>query len=155
MATEFSTTKGAQAQLPIGGAIFDREGEQFAYVKEVKGGYFKLDLPMARDTWLSSGYVSELEGNDVRLSITRGEVEEHKLSAPGLEQQEAASSDLLVDNDMALKQREHMEAELARQNAQLDRDAGRVPGTAGEMGPNDEPAENLRVNPDIGRGTIV
>ena len=50
MATEFSTTKGTQAQLPIGGAIFDREGEQFAYVKEVKGGYFKLDLPMARDT---------------------------------------------------------------------------------------------------------
>lgn len=152
--TESSTLNPTDAQLPISGAIFDREGEQFAYVKEVRGGYFKLDLPMARDIWLSSGYVSETKGNDVYLSISRDEADEHKLSAPGIEQ-EAASVDHLIDNDTALRQRERMEAELAAQNAQLDRDAGRIPGTAGEMGANDGPADNLRVNPDIGRGTIV
>lgn len=154
MATESSTTRNAQADLPIGGAIFDRDGLQFAYVKEVKGGYFKLDLPMARDIWLSSGYVTESTGNEVRLSITRDEADEHKLSAPGLEQ-EAASSDRLLDDETALRQREHMERELAQQNAQLDRDAGRVPGTAGEMGIHDKATEDLINDPQATRGPIV
>ncbi|MEO6398757.1 MAG: hypothetical protein ABIP13_09855 [Tepidiformaceae bacterium] len=152
--TESSTLNEKDAPLPISGAIFDCDGEQFAYVKEVHGGYFKLDLPMARDIWLSAGYVRETKGNDVYLSISRDEAEEHKLSAPGIEQ-EAASVDHLIDNDTALRQRERMEAELAAQNAQLDRDAGRIPGTAAEVGANDVPADNLRVNPDIGRGPVV
>ena len=109
---------------------------------------------MARDIWLSAGYVSETKGNDVYLSISREEADEHKLAAPGIEQ-EAATADHLIDNDTALRQRERMEAELAAQNAKLDRDAGRIPGTASEVGANDAPADNLRVNPDIGRGPIV
>ena len=154
MTTESSTMPGPPAEVPIGGAIFDRDGEQFAYVKEVKGGYFKLDLPMARDIWLSSGYVSETEGNDVRLTITRDEVDEHKLGAPGLEQ-EAASVDLLLDNDAALKQRERMEHELAQQNAQLDREAGLVPGTASQSGVHDQATEDLIEDAEKGRGAVI
>ena len=154
MATDFSKLKDAQAHLPIGGAIFDCNGQQFAFVKEVKGGYFKLDLPRARDIWLSSGYVSETEGNDVRLNISRDEADEHKLGAPGLEQ-EAASVDLLLDNDAALKQRERMEHELAQQNAQLDREAGLVPGTASQTGVHDQATEDLIEDAEKGRGTVI
>ena len=154
MTTESSNMTGRPAEVPIGGAIFARDGEQFAYVKEVKGGYFKLDLPMARDIWLSSGYVSETEGNDVRLNITRDEVDEHKLGAPGLEQ-EAASVDLLLDNDAALKQRERMEHELAQQNAQLDREAGLVPGTASQSGVHDQATEDLIEDAEKGRGAVI
>ena len=152
MATDYPT---AQATLPVGGAIFDREGEQFAYVKEVRGGYFKLDLPMARDMWLSSGYVSRTEGNDVRLSITREEADEHKLSQPGLEMQEGASADRLLDNDMALKQRERMERELAQQSAQLDRDAGRVPGTGTPTGEHDSATESLIESAELDSRPLV
>lgn len=148
MATEYPVVEGAAApaQLPIGAAVFDRDGEQFAYVKEVRGGYFKLDLPMARDIWLSTGYVSQTEGNDVRLSITRDEADEHKLAAPGIEQ-EAASGDHLIDNATALAQRERMERELAQQNAHLDHEAGLVPGTAEHEGSDDE-ATDLRTKGD-------
>ncbi len=152
MATENPNTG---ATLPVGGAIFDRDGEQFAYVKEVKGGYFKLDLPMARDIWLSSGYVRQTEGNDVRLSISREEADEHKLSAPGIEMQEGASADRLLDDDMALKQRERMERELASQNAQLDREAGRVPGTASPAGEHDRATEALIENADLNSRPLV
>ncbi|MEP6872002.1 MAG: hypothetical protein ABI939_09155 [Anaerolineaceae bacterium] len=154
MATDFSTLQDPQTELPIGGAIFDRNGEQFAVVKEVKGGYFKLDLPMARDFWLSSGYVSETEGNRVSLNISRDEADEHKLGAPGLEQ-EAATVDLLLDNDAALKQRERMEHELSQQNAQLDREAGLVPGTASQSGVHDQATEDLIEEAGKGRGTVI
>lgn len=109
----------------VGAAIYTSDGEQFAYVKSVRGGYFELDAPLARDFWLSCRYVASADDREVRLSITRDEVDEHRLSAPGLEASEdanrAANADHVISNEEALDQRERMERQLAEQRARMAR----------------------------------
>ncbi|MGH2634166.1 MAG: hypothetical protein ACRDG3_12210 [Tepidiformaceae bacterium] len=112
------TTDGSVLELPAGGFVFDSTGEQFANVKEVSGGYFKLDVPMSADYWLSRAYVAGVTGRDVRLSITKHEAGEHKLAAPGLEHA-AVGDDGVISDDVALEQRERMEREMEAQKARM------------------------------------
>ena len=97
--------------------VFTSDGEQFGYVKEIQGGYFKLDVPMALDYWLSRAYIADSTLDRVTLSLNKNEVEEHRLSAPGLEGREH-SEGVISDADM-LSQRERMERELEEQRKKL------------------------------------
>jgi hypothetical protein len=97
--------------------IFTLDGEQFGYVREVHGGYFKIDVPMARDYWLSSSYIGDATLERVTLTLRKDELEEHRLSAPGLETQESSSG--VIDDQAMLTQRERMERELEQQNERL------------------------------------
>ncbi len=71
-----------ELEPPIGAAVFDSLGEQFAYVKDVRGGLMKLELPMARDYWLSTSHVSRIDGKDVYLDVSRHEAEDQKVPGP-------------------------------------------------------------------------
>lgn len=96
--------------------VYSADGEQFGYVKELQGGYFKIDVPMAKDYWLSTAYIQDCTMDKVRLTLNKEEVDEHRLSAPGAENQNA--DHVLSDRD-ALAQRERMERELEEQRARL------------------------------------
>ncbi|HXU22654.1 MAG TPA: hypothetical protein VN697_01370 [Tepidiformaceae bacterium] len=109
---------GSVMELPIGGFVFDNAGEEFANVKEVSGGYFKLDVPMSMDYWLSRAYVQSVNDRDVRLNITKSEAEDHKLSAPGLEHA-AQGEDGVISDAVALEQRERMEREIKMQQERM------------------------------------
>lgn len=97
--------------------VFTADGDQFGYVKEVHGGYFKIDVPMAVDYWLSATYIAESTLDRVTLSLNKDELSEHRLSAPGIETQEH-SEGVISDADM-LTQRERMERELEEQRAKM------------------------------------
>ena len=101
----------------VNAPVYTLDGEQFGSVKEIHGGYFKLDVPMARDYWLSSSYIGDATLDRVTLTLRKDELEEHRLSAPGLETQESSSD--VIDDHAMLSQRERMERELAAQNERL------------------------------------
>ena len=102
----------------VGYPVVDADGRDVGTVKEVRGGYFKVDAPMARDFWLSSAYVASVDAG-VRLSLSGDEVEEHHLDEPGLEPSadpDAADvQDAILSPEEALSQRERMERELEEQ----------------------------------------
>jgi len=136
-----STESQMESLAPARGAsVISSDGEQFAYVKEVRGGYFELDVPMARDFWLSCAYIESADDRQVRLSITRDDVDEHRLSAPGIETSDdphrADVEDKVISNEEALTQRERMERELAEQRARLEKERAE---TAGVIDPGYHP----------------
>ena len=96
--------------------VVTRDGHQFGYVKELHGGYFKIDVPMSKDYWLSNTYIEDCSLDQVMLSLKRDEVDEHRLDAPGAENQ---TGDHIVSDTEALAQREKMERELEEQRARM------------------------------------
>ncbi|MFN8616959.1 MAG: hypothetical protein U0837_07655 [Dehalococcoidia bacterium] len=98
--------------------VFSADGHQAGYVSEIHGGYFKLDVPMAKDYWLSTVYIAGSTLDRVSLTLKKDEMDEHRLSAPGAEAQDP---DFVISDVQALSQRERMERELAAQNERLRR----------------------------------
>ncbi len=96
--------------------VFSRDGDQIGFVREIHGGYFKIDAPMAKDYWLSTVYIADSTLDRVSLTLNKGEIDEHRLDAPGAEAQD---SDGIISDVQALSQRERMERELAAQNERL------------------------------------
>jgi hypothetical protein len=102
----------------IGDAVYSADGDQFAYVKEVRGDYFKLDVPMAQDYWLACTHISGIADGQVRLRFVKSELDDHRLEAPPLEQVATADAGILSNEEM-VDQRERMERELAAQRERL------------------------------------
>lgn len=130
-----SMSQEAQSDLltpSIGAAVTTSDGSQFAYVKAVKGGYFELDVPMARDFWLSRQYIASTNDRQVSLNIDRDEVDEHRLGAPGLEELEdphrATAQDRMLSHEEVLTQRERMERELLAQRARMEKELAEEEG---------------------------
>lgn len=96
--------------------VFSLDGEQVGFVKEIHGGYFKLDAPMARDYWLSTRYIADSTLDRIQLTLRKNEMDDHRLAAPGTE---AQTADGIISDDEALTQRERMERELEMQNERL------------------------------------
>ncbi len=100
-----------------GDSVWTADGDQFAYVKEVRGDYFELDVPMAMDYWLSCTHISGIADGQVRLKFGSDEIDKHKLEAPPLEQ--PGTGDGFIARDQMIDQRERMERELAAQRERL------------------------------------
>lgn len=96
------------------------DGVQFGFVKEIHGSYFKIDVPMGRDYWLSQEYINDSTLDMVTLSLRKDELDEHRLSAPGLEDVDAETEDGgILSSAEVLTQREHMERELELQREKM------------------------------------
>lgn len=106
-------------QIALNTPVITLDGDQYGYVKELHGGYFKIDVPMAKDFWLSQVYIGDYNMDRVTLTLRKDEIEEHQLEAPGLETQEQAGHGAVIDDQAMLSQRERMERELAQQNERL------------------------------------
>ncbi len=107
----------------IGKDVIAADGERLGRVKEVQGGYFAVDAPLARHFWLSAIYVATLSRFDeLRLTLSSREIEDHKLDKPGLEPAQdsdaARAADSLLSDEQALAQRERMERDLLGQGRQ-------------------------------------
>ena len=112
------STPTQQVKEPIlNTPVFTLDGEQFGYVKELHGGYFKIDVPLALDYWLSTSYIAESTLDRVSLSLRKDELEGHRLSAPGMENQ-VHGEGVISEADM-LTQRERMERELEAQREKM------------------------------------
>lgn len=130
MSTESQSSR-TRVQPEPGAAVFSSDGEQFAYVTEVRNGYFKVDVPMSPDYWLSSQYIASATDGRVQLNITKTEVGDHHLEEPGLDPatdpHEDVSDSVLSDKE-ALTQRERMERELELQRQRMFKERGEDAG---------------------------
>lgn len=116
MSTPLSGTREPVLNTPV----FTLDGSEFGQVKELHGGYFKVDVPMARDFWLSTAYISHCNLERVNLNLRRDQLEDHRLSAPGADAiLSDAPKDAVISDAEALNQRERMERELETQNARI------------------------------------
>jgi hypothetical protein len=119
-------TTTSDAQLSPGERVLSADGQPVGTVRAVHGGYFQLAPPL--DFWLSDVYVDSVEGDFVRLSIGRREVDEHRLDAPGIEPRDdphqAINEDHAISPKQALDQRERVERELDKQRARMDDEGG-------------------------------
>ncbi len=99
--------------------VFTRDGEQFGYVKEIHGSYFKIDVPMARDFWLKRDFIASESPERVTLTLHKDEIDGHRLAEPGLE--DPGNPEILES------------AEVLRENADVHEavDIQRVRGRAG------------------------
>jgi hypothetical protein len=119
------TSGGTGSDRPLvssGDSVFTSDGNRLGRVCDVKGGYFAVELPGGDSFWLSSRYAEMAADGEVRLNVSGNEAQEHRLSAPGLEDREAGNADAVIGNDEALDQRERMERELAAQRERLERE---------------------------------
>ncbi|HMO54177.1 MAG TPA: hypothetical protein PJ994_06710 [Tepidiformaceae bacterium] len=99
-----------------GDSVWTADGHQFAYVKELHGDYFKLDVPMAQDYWFACAHIADVAEGRVTLRFDKGEVDDHKLSEPGVDTQRAEG---VIGSEEMLNQRERMERELEAQRARM------------------------------------
>jgi hypothetical protein len=123
-----------------GAAVMTKDGERVGKVSEISGNFFKVDAPMRRDFWLSVDYVGLCAPDRVHLEFEKKELDEHKLTEPGLEPEEdpmremARDAVILTDEEL-LEQRARMERELAEQRKDLpihQQPGGDDSGTIGE-----------------------
>lgn len=68
--------------LMTGTTVLTSDGEALGKVKEVRGGYFKVDTPMARDFWLACDAVATDAGDAVRLSFSKETLDANKQPEP-------------------------------------------------------------------------
>lgn len=138
------------ATLQPGAAVVTNDGLRFATVKGVRGGYFELQLAQEGDFWLSASYIASAESGGVHLTISRAEVDQHRLSQPGIQRHDAQAptGDAVLSSDEALAQRERMERELEAQRQRMGSSSdsgviGTADGSPGEEGLSEEAEEAI------------
>ncbi len=141
MTGRHETRRGESAGLRTGSHVMTCDGQDLGTLKEIDGSYFKVDAPMARDYWLAEAEVAEVHEDEVVLDFARAELDEHKRSEPGIEQDEDPFLDMtvapVIDTQEQLEQRARMERELAEQSRHLP---------AHELS-----VAETRENPDVGQ----
>ena len=144
MGTE-SASMDMAASLQIGTPVVAKDGMRFATVKDVHGGYFQLDVARQDNFWLSASYIDSADSSAVRLAISRGDADKHRLNQPGIERNDAQAptGDAVLSHDEALAQRERMERELALQRERMGRSSdsgviGTTDSSVGETGLSEE-----------------
>jgi len=79
-----------------GASVWTSDGTQFGYVKEVKGDYFKVDIPWASDYWLSCVHIAQLDGQRAILRLRKDQLDDHRLGQAGVDSLEEQASRLFL-----------------------------------------------------------
>lgn len=70
------------SNLMAGTVVLSSDGEALGKIKEIRGGYFKVDAPMARDFWLACESVATEAGDAVRVAFSKETLEANKQPEP-------------------------------------------------------------------------
>lgn len=112
-----STTSNIQHPA-AGASVWTSDGKQFGYVKEVRGDYFKVDIPWAADYWLACAHIAEVDGPRTILRLRHDELDGHRLEQPGLDAIDERAPGVFTAEEVA-NQRERMERELEMQKERM------------------------------------
>lgn len=67
----------------LGASVKTMDGETIGKVKELQDDYFKVDAPMKPDFWLPRACIGSMPGGEeVRLTCSSSELDEHKVDNP-------------------------------------------------------------------------
>jgi len=109
-------------------AVISDDGNRLGKVKEVSGSYFKVDVPMHRDYWLSAELIREEDNEAVVLEVPRKEVSDHRMAEPGIEPEDDPFRRLphmpVIKDEELEAQRARMEREVAEQSRRLQHRTG-------------------------------
>ncbi len=64
-----------------GREVYTADGEHIGAVKEVAGGYFKVNVRMLPDYWLQSQFVSRAEPGRITMDFTKDALDGYKLDS--------------------------------------------------------------------------
>ncbi len=114
---------GQASTLVTGAHVRSGDGQDLGAIKQVEGGYFKVDAPMQRDYWLSSAEIESAGSDEVVVAFDKSTLDAHKLTEPGTEAAEDPFRDMtvapVISSEELLDQRARMERELAEQSRHL------------------------------------
>lgn len=65
----------------VGAPVYAQDGDQLGTVKEVRGQYVKIDVPMAPDYWLRTDAL-RMAGNGITLAVGRDRLAEYQVANP-------------------------------------------------------------------------
>lgn len=110
--------RGTPAPLPfeISDEICTVDGKSLGTVKEYTHGYFKIDVHLARDYWLSRELILHRVPGLVTLSIGKADVNQWKVRQldASTEANLGGTEDGLLDADAKRQAREEMERSIDR-----------------------------------------
>lgn len=66
----------------VGQAVKTRDFSELGVVCEVREGHFRLDVPHARDYWLSKATIAAVHDDAVHLDRDKDQIEDLKLDEP-------------------------------------------------------------------------
>ena len=66
----------------IGIPIFTHDDAQIGTLKEIRGGYFKVDAPLQPDYWLGEDVLASATGSELRSTLTEDRVSDFRLGNP-------------------------------------------------------------------------
>jgi len=72
------TTSGGYS---VGAPIYAQDGDQLGKIKEVRGQYVKVDVPMAPDYWLRTDAL-RMSGNGATLAVDRDRLADYQIANP-------------------------------------------------------------------------
>lgn len=67
----------------LGIAVITADGTEIGRIKEVNGDCFKVDAPFQSDYWLATDAIGTATDQDVRLTLSRDELDQAKVDASG------------------------------------------------------------------------
>ena len=70
------------SNLMNGTTVYAADGKELGTVKEIRGAYFKVDAPMARDYWLACDAVRSTPGERVTVAFTEDLLDANKQPEP-------------------------------------------------------------------------
>jgi hypothetical protein len=79
--TSFDRT-GLTHDAPIDAEIFTSDGDKIGVVREVQGGFFKVNAAMQPDYWLPMHCISSATGNRVLLDFPKDRLGDYKTDNP-------------------------------------------------------------------------
>lgn len=59
--------------------VFTSDGDKLGTVKEVQGGYFKVNAPFQPDYWLQRQFVTSNDGGQIMMSFTKDQADDYKV----------------------------------------------------------------------------
>lgn len=72
--SQYNWTSWTEQQTPV----FDSENTELGHVAEAREGYFKVRVDGSYDYWLPFDTIADAGAAEIRLRITKAEVEERK-----------------------------------------------------------------------------
>lgn len=70
-------------ETPVGAAVFTRDGKELGKVKEVRGGFFKVDVPLHRDHWFQREFIAASSADKVTMQFDDEDVKHYSIKFPG------------------------------------------------------------------------
>lgn len=74
--------RGTFHNLTPGAEVYTNDGDKLGEVKEVRGGFFKVEASMQPDYWLSTSHVKSVTGTRVEMNFVKDHLGDYKTDGP-------------------------------------------------------------------------